>query len=238
MLDLDKFASALADVATEGPDGGAGRICELCVDQLPMGGAAVSVMADVNRREVVYASDDVAMELEQLQFSLGEGPCVRAFSSGRPVLVPDLDTVLDSRWPMFGAAVARTPARAAYAFPLQVGVIAVGVLDLYRVLTGPLQGTELTGALMAADAVLWSLLGRRAGIGADPPPDGDRWLPEGRRAHNVVHQATGMIMAQTATEAETALAKLRAFAFLHERLIDEVATDVVARRLRFGKGAR
>lgn len=237
MLDLDEFAAALSGAVAKGLDGGAGRICELCVHSLSVGGAAVALMADVNRREIVYASDDVAAELEKLQFSLGEGPCVEAFSSGRPVLVADMDTVPDARWPMFAAAASgRTTARAAYAFPLQVGVIAIGVLDLYRPQAGLLGSTQLTGALMAADAVLWVLLGLRAGIAdKDVVVDGAGRLPVGSGAPSAVHQATGMIMAQVGVPPETALARLRASAFVQERLIDEVAAEVVARRLRFDK---
>lgn len=234
MFDLDTFATGLAGAVAQERDGGAARICELCVSSLPVGGAAVAVMAHVNRREVVYASDEVANELEELQFSLGEGPCVEAFGTGRPVLVADLSLVVDPRWPMFAAAAAKTTARAAYTFPLQIGAIGIGVLDLYRIRSGLLDATQLTGALMAADAVLWSLLRLRAGIGIDDgTADGARWLTEGRRSHLAVHQATGMVMVQAGVGAEAALARLRAFAFVSERLIDQVAGEVVARRLRF-----
>lgn len=234
MVDLDEFATALSGAVVQGLAGGTGRICELCVTTLPVDGAAVALVADVNRREIVYASDEVAAELEQLQFSLGEGPGVDAFSSGRPVLVPDLKLTSDPRWPIYAAAAARTSARAAYAFPLQIGAIAIGVLDLYRVDKGLLEGEQLAGALMAADAALWSLLGLRAGIGVDDAQaDGARWLTQGRRTHRSVHQATGMIMVQAETDAEAALATLRAFSFVNARLIDDVAADVVARRLRF-----
>ncbi|MCW2632349.1 MAG: hypothetical protein JWR88_1311 [Pseudonocardia sp.] len=236
MLDLETFATALAGAVGQELDGGAARICQLCVSSLPVAGAAVAVMAHVNRREVVYASDDVANELEELQFSLGEGPCVEAFGSGRPVLVADLALVVDPRWPMFAAAAARTTARAAYAFPLQIGAIGIGVLDLYRVRSGLLDADQLAGALMAADAIMWSLLRLRAGVGTDDGRARDaRWLTEGRRSHAVVHQATGMIMVQAGADAEAALATLRAFAFLNDRLIDEVAGEVVERQLRFDK---
>jgi hypothetical protein len=42
-----------------------------------------------------------------------------------------------------------------------------------------------------------------------------------------------MIMAQLDVPAETALSRLRAHAFVHDRTIDNIARDVVARRLRF-----
>jgi hypothetical protein len=52
---------------------------------------------------------------EDVQLTTGEGPCVDALRSGRPVLVPDLG--LDPRWPAFVAA-AREHGVSAYALDL------------------------------------------------------------------------------------------------------------------------
>lgn len=87
-------------------------------------------------------------QLETLQFALGEGPCVQAVSTGSPVLVSDLREVRRTRWPMFAEAASRTPARALYSLPLQIGAISVGVLDLYRDQPGMLTAAEMAGALL------------------------------------------------------------------------------------------
>jgi hypothetical protein len=101
---------------------------------------------------------------------------------------------------------------------------------------------ELAGALRAADAVLWALLGIRSGHPTERPApamqshngaDPHGWLTGSPLDHTEVYQATGMIMAQLDVPAETALSRLRAHAFVHDRTIDEIARDVVARRLRF-----
>jgi hypothetical protein len=101
---------------------------------------------------------------------------------------------------------------------------------------------ELAGALRAADAVLWALLGIRSGDPTEGPApatqsrngaDPHGWLPGSPLDHTEVYQATGMIMAQLDVPAETALSRLRAHAFVHDRTIDDIARDVVARRLRF-----
>jgi GAF domain/ANTAR domain len=216
-----------------GTDGAAvQQICQVCVTALPVTGAAVSMMTDADHRVMVWATDEIAADLEELQFSLGEGPCVEGFTARRPVLVADLTQVSDARWPMFAAAASRTPARAVYIFPLIIGAIGVGILGLYRVDPGSLRAHELAGALLAADAVLWALLNHRSerfSDGLSGPGGSTGW----RLDHAKVHQATGMIMVQSGVSAETALARLRAFAFVQERPIEEVACEVVARRLRF-----
>lgn len=238
MDDLRLLRDDLSAAAAGAPQQRMRRICEVSVAAVPVAGAAVSVMSDADRRDIVYASDEHATELEELQFALGEGPCVEAFAAGRPVLVADLDDPPDPRWPLFAAAArAATPARAAYAFPLQIGAIRVGILDLYRLEPGLPTGPQLTAALLVADAALWSLLSWRAetGDGAAGDDDGSGWPVVLHRDHAVVYQATGMVMAQVGVGAEAALALLRAHAFARDRRLDEVAAAVVARRLRLDR---
>jgi AmiR/NasT family two-component response regulator len=64
------------------------------------------------------------------------------------------------------------------------------------------------------------------------------WLSGSPLNHTAVYQATGMIMVQLALSPEAALSRLRASAFVQDRPIDEVARDVVGRRLRFEKEER
>jgi len=134
---------------------------------VPVTGAAIVEMIDANRRQTVCATDDVSEALEPPPFTLVKGPCVQAMSTGRPVLVSDLHEVGHPHWPMFAQAASRTPARAHFSFPLQIGVISMGVLDLYRDQPGPLSAAELAGVLLCADLAFWALLGLRAGTDAD-----------------------------------------------------------------------
>jgi hypothetical protein len=208
------------------------QVCEVCTTVLPVSGAAIVEMSDVNRQETVCATDEVADQLATLQFTLGEGPGIQAASTGSPVLVPDLREVAHTRWPMFAEAASRTPARAHYSFPLQIGVISVGVLDLYRDQPGLLSTAELAGALLCATVARWVLLGRRAG--ADPDlAESQSWLSDPDLQRTEIHRATGMVMAQLEISAESALATLRAFAYAHAQPLDDVAHQVATRRLRF-----
>jgi hypothetical protein len=55
--------------------------------------------------------------------------------------------------------------------------------------------------------------------------------PEGLRIE--VHQATGMVAAQLGVGVDEAFVRLQGYACTHDRLIGEVAGEVVARLLRF-----
>jgi len=131
------------------------RIADLCVEHLDVTGAGISLVSDGGARGVICATDDLALQIEDLQLTLGEGPCVDAIGGGGPVLVPDLDDrrhLAPERWPAFLAAVAAAGVRAVFAFPLRIGVISLGAMDLYRRSSGPLGAPQLGAALLAAEA--------------------------------------------------------------------------------------
>ena len=135
-----------------------------------------------DQQEPLWASDEVARKLDDLQFSLGEGPCVEAFVYRRPVLVADLTKHAHPRWPVFAAAALRTPVRALFVLPVQAGAITVGVLDLYRDTPGMLEPDELTGALCAADAAMWTGHPAPGGRMGTRGPNFTAWRSTRRRA--------------------------------------------------------
>jgi hypothetical protein len=232
----DRWADLLAAAAKEAAVQPS-RICELCVDALGVSGAGISMVTQQGNRGVVCATDDVSARIEELQLVLGEGPCIDAVRSGAPVMVPDLEAPGDvdvERWPAFMENVAAAGVRAIFAFPLRIGAISVGAMDLYRDHPGDLSRHELPAALMAADAAALALLR----VGTDR---GDAFVDDLdiRSAYHLqVHQATGMVQVQLAVPTEEAFLILRARAFATARPLVDVAIDVVERRLRFSEEDR
>jgi hypothetical protein len=230
VVDRAAWHRLLAEAAAEGADQPR-RICQLCTVALDVTGAGISMVTATGNRGVVCATDDVSASIEQLQFTLGEGPCVDAVSSGAPVLIPDLDDAGDfarERWPAFLSSAAAGGARALFAFPLRIGAVQLGAMDLYRATPGELPEADLAAALLAADAAALSLLhldaGERDVLGGS----------DGGAAYQLqVHQATGMVMVQLQVGVEEALVRLRARAFASGVPLQVLAQDVLARRTRF-----
>ena len=207
------------------------HVCAAAVSVVGVDSAAVAVILDATPRELMYATDRTASELEDLALMLGEGPCVDA-TTGGPVLVGDL-TVSECRirWPVFAPAAVLAGVGAVFALPLRVGGIRLGVLDLYRACVGDLGAEQLADALVLADTACAVLLddAMRHGVDRD-----DQWPERTGLHHPEVHQATGMVTVQLGVSAAVALIRLRAYAYSQDRRLRDVAADVVARRLRFG----
>ena len=218
------------------------QICRACVTGTGVDGAAISLLTASVHRETLAATDTTANVLEDLQYTLGEGACIDAALTGRPVLVSDIrNPALTARWPMFAAGVAeQTGARALFALPLQLGAINLGVLDLYRDSPGPLRGPALSDVVAATDTATLLLLGRHLAQ-SDPDDDAQPGRAPDHQAGREplfddraeVHQATGMILVQLGVTAQDAFVRLRAYAFARRRPLGEVARDVVALRLVF-----
>lgn len=224
--DADQFlASLIGDSDDELPS--LTTVCRNATGLLRMSGASVVLMGAEIVPSVAGAYG-VSVTVQDLEFTLGEGPASDAYAEGKPVLVDDLE-LATSRWPLFARALADTGMRSMYAIPLQVGAVKLGVLVLYRDQPGVLENEELSAALLVADLVTNQVLDLQAGAVAESLA----WGLEVDDNRAVVHQATGMISAQLDCGIGEALVRLRGHAFAAERPIDEVAADVVTRQLRF-----
>jgi len=229
--DSDGWAQLLESAAAE-HDSVPRRICQLSVRMLDVTGAGISMVTSAGNRGIVCATDDISARIEDLQLTLGEGPCIDVAQFGAPVLVPDLNTPDDiavERWPAFLEGAGAAGVRAVFAFPLRIGAINLGVLDVYRSEPGPLRDGQLRAALLAADAAALALL--QLDTASDELFSDNL---EVRATYQLqVHQATGIVQAQLGVPTEEAFLMLRARAFALGRPLVDVASDVVARRLRF-----
>ncbi|WP_225987475.1 ANTAR domain-containing protein [Streptomyces spectabilis] len=215
-------------------------VCTAAVAALPVDGAGLSAMSRTTASHPLCSTDDISEQLEELQLTLGEGPCVDAFAHGAAVLTPDLRIgELQQCWPVFADAALEAGALAAFALPLQIGAINPGVLDLYAQVPVRLGEEELADALGFAEFATLVLLDARIDATGAPPDDSAaKEQSEGLGGYRAeISQATGMLTVQLGVGIDEAFVRLRAYAYAHGRRLTAVAADVVARRLRFSPGA-
>lgn len=206
-------------------------LCARFVDRLAVTGASITVFDAVGHQSTICSTDAVASAVEELQFTMGEGPHWLALHTGRPVLVPDVRHQ-QAEWPAIGPAVCDAGVGALFAFPLLIGAATVGVVDLYRSTSGKLSAHDVSTAASLAGSVAGPAV-RQAIRAADEaaPPELDV-VPEMRRE---VQQATGMLLAQLNVTATEAFLRLRAYAFSSGRPVQDVARDVIGYRLDLSK---
>lgn len=205
--------------------------CRPFLEMFPVSGAAVSTVGELLGSETVSASDAIAVRVDELQFDLGEGPCWDAMKFGRPVLEPEIRTRPSTVWPAFSAAIHKEDVSSLFAFPLLVGALRVGAVDLYAADPVSLTSVQTQQAGTMAAAVGKHVL-RRAlnAIGGDYEDTGNAF------SRRVVHQATGMVLAQLRVPGEDALLIIQGQAFATGKTMMEIAEEIVDRRLSFSYG--
>jgi len=187
------------------------------------------LMSNDMPRGSLCTSNSVSLLIEELQFTLGEGPCIDAYALDHFVREPDLANPSLVRWFAFSPHALELGVSAIFGFPVRVGAARLGALNLYRDHPGPLTDAQHADGLAIADMIaLWVISAQAAA------PDGVMALEleAGSHFHFAVENAAGMISVQLGVSVTEAHVRLRAYAFSHNRTLAEVAEDVVTRKLR------
>lgn len=207
-------------------------------------GAVLAVMTGASKqRELVFATDPIAQQIDELQFTLGEGPCLDAYVAAQPLLCPRLGTGAEaSRWPAFCADAVDMGVSAVFAFPVPGHRRPMGVLELYRREAGDLDVAELESASACAVAIghtlmdNWDALTATAGsadlaIESAALHEAAVNGPSDPFSRSQVYVAAGMVAVQLAVPVDEGLDRLRAYAYGTGESVTEIAADIVARRL-------
>jgi hypothetical protein len=234
---LEMWGELAAHAAARGARVSVADVCAVAAGSGQLSGAWVAAARNEEPEFLMCTTDPVCERLAELQLTLGEGPCHDVLASAAPVLAAGLgDAESSRRWPVFTPQAREGGAGAVFAFPLIVGAIRAGVLGLYRRSAGPLHDGQLGDLLVLADMATMLLLDSiGGGAAADGHVDG-AWL-DGQSPDLAMHraeidQATGMLTVQLGVTATEAFIRLRAYAYCEDRRLADVASDIVARRLR------
>jgi ANTAR domain/GAF domain len=212
----------------------ADRLCEACVGLLDVDAAAVSLVLDGANVGTFGSSGAQARMYDELQFTVGEGPCIDSVAQRAPVMVADLADPGERRWPAYAPAMISYQIRGVYAMPVVVAGQFVGALDLFRTVPDGLVAEQIAGMAIAAELAQLPLLDLLSEDmeAAISDPDSNAWAELDALTRTEVSQATGVLMAQLNLNPAAALARLRAHAYTTDRSATSVARDIIDRRLR------
>ena len=209
------------------------QLCRAVTEVLDVDGAAISVYLGGEMAVPVGANDAEATVGEALQFTVREGPCFESYTTRKPVLVGDIHdpgSLAWSRWPTYAAQLTRhTAYHGVFAYPLLSGPDAFGSLSLYQRAEGI--PDYLNDVTVIAERIADRLMDAEVFTDLEGEPV-HRWLdgPASSRRRRV-WQAQGMTLQANRITPGQAIDLLRATAFTTDRLLDDVADDIVTGRL-------
>jgi hypothetical protein len=222
----DRYTSALEALRAAGQQ--PGTFARPFVDVLPVAGASVSTVGPMLGSQTLSATDELAARLDELQFDLSEGPCWDSLAARRPVLEPSLAAPSAQRWPNFGPAASAQGVNAIFAFPLVVGTLPIGAVDLYSLEHMTLTLAERKQASAMSDIISRHILRRAIDGSVDVDEDGANAF-----SRRVIHQATGVVIAQLQLSPDDARLVIQGHAFAEGRPMKEIAEQILDGGLSF-----
>lgn len=105
------------------------HVAQFAVRAIPNAdGAGLTLLHD-DRPDTVVASADFVREIDDIQYGLGEGPCILAAATGATVRSGSLGG--EPRWPGFGSRVGRLGVHSVLSLPLITDDEVIGAMNVY-----------------------------------------------------------------------------------------------------------
>ncbi len=204
------------------------RLCTACVEVLGVTGVGITLMGG-DQAGPICVSDPSVAALEDLQFTIGQGPCRDAFRTGVSVHAPRLDLDASMRWPSFVSLARNSGIGAVFAYPLIAAGARAGVLTVYQQLEGELTTAQHDDSIALAEVLTEAVLSLQ-----DDAPTGTLApsLDDAVQYRAEIYQASGMTAIQLSIPAAEALLRIRAHAFANDQTVADTAALIVARQLR------
>ncbi|WP_323507825.1 GAF and ANTAR domain-containing protein [Cryobacterium sp. 5B3] len=209
------------------------RLYEPLLALLPVDGLSISTFGHILAAETISASDAQSFRLDELQFDLGEGPCWDALETAAPVLEPDIRKRPKHVWPAFSEAIIAENLGAVFAFPLMLGPLRIGAIDLYTNQPYQLGEQDIRHMEILTTVVSRMVLSRALRL-SESEHVGEADMATRRAfSRREIHQATGMVLAQLGISAADAFLVIQGHAFAAGRSMLDIAAEIIDRRLSF-----
>src|SRR5215211_2373955 len=105
------------------------RVAEYAVRAIPGAEGAGLTLLEENRPDTIVSTADFVARVDDIQYSLGQGPCLSAVADGQTVISGSLGG--DRRWPRFGSRVARLGVHSVVSLPLITDEGVLGAMNVY-----------------------------------------------------------------------------------------------------------
>lgn len=190
--------------------------------------ASITLRRGGGKLDSVAPTSPIAQRADDLQYSLGEGPCLHAARTDSESVTVAADVATDARWPTWGPAVAEAEGvRSIVAIQLLSADRVHGALNLFSLTPDAFPDESVAAA---------SVLGVHAGIAVRTCLL-DRDLAAAVTSRRLIGQAQGLLMERFGLDTESSFALLNRMSQTSNVKLQEVARRLVAERRRGGSVA-
>jgi GAF domain-containing protein len=198
------------------------KIAEFAVQAIPNADGAGLTLLRAGRSQTVVASAAFVSAIDDVQYGIGEGPCITAVADRRTVISGSLGG--DPQWPRFGPRIGRMGVHSALSLPLLLGEQAIGAMNVY---------SHAKDAFSAAAARLGEQFAEPAAVSVHnaavltETQATVEHLTAALTNRATIDQALGIIMSRTGADADEAFERLRALSQNGKIKVSELAQNMV-----------
>jgi GAF domain-containing protein len=199
------------------------KVAECAVLAIPGAeGGGLTLIADDGAETLVYTAQFVS-EVDEIQYGMRQGPCLTAASEGSTVLSNSLGE--DERWPQFGPQVVGLGVHSALSLPLIRPGRVVGTLNIYARQRNAF--SSRSAELGQQFAVPAAIAVRDSHVLHHVRETATR-LETALATRAVIDQAIGILIDSAGVSSKEAERRLRAASQATQRVLRDVAQDVLA----------
>lgn len=202
-------------------------LCDRANELLDGSAAGVLLTDDRGTLRLATASNERMRVLELFEMQHEEGPCHDAYVNGEQVTRPALRGS-EGEWPTFVPLALKEGFESVFAFPLRLRDRRIGALNVFREKAGTFDEDDVVVGQALADVATVGILHERL---LRQSSDVVGQLQGALNSRVVLEQAKGMVAQGSDIEVGEAFTRLRTYARNHNRVLREVAADVIEGRL-------
>jgi GAF domain-containing protein len=206
------------------------RVASFAVQAIPGADGAGLTLLEADRSDTIVKSAPFVREIDDIQYRIGEGPCISAAATGQTMRSGSLSG--DPRWPRFGPRAGRLGVHSVLSLPLLTADGVLGAMNVYAHRKDAFDDrAEQIGQLFAVPA---AIAVQNAQTLAQTKRTADN-LQAALVNRAVIDQAIGIVISRTGITAGEAFDRIRVVSQQEHIKVSAVATRIVeeaARRAR------
>src|SRR4029450_2150317 len=198
------------------------QVATYAVQAIPGADGAGLTLLEQDRADTIVATAPFVAEGDDIQYGMGQGPCISAAREGQTVLPGSLGG--DSRWPRFGGSVARLGVHSVVSLPLITPDGVVGAMNVYA--HGKTVFDDRAARLGQIFAAPAAIAVHNAHVLAQTRRLANQ-LQSALEIRGVIDRAVGILMSRSGITEHDALERLRSLSQHEHRKLAEIARRIV-----------